>query len=135
VSAEYRLDIHTSDGVKVAEVTDYLDLAYSKRVNAPGLLQFTLPGDHRVIGELEHDGQVIVYRRNAALGLPWTADFWGLLRYQRRYFTDRALYEARAPGLLSLPRRLELLEAGAGAVRVMRLLHPIPGDRVSRREQ
>ncbi len=102
MTAEYRLDIHTSDGVKVAEVTDYLDLAYSKRVNAPGLLQFILLGDHRVIGELEHDGQVIVYRRNATLGLPWTADFWGLLRYQRRYFTDHALYEARAPGLLSL---------------------------------
>lgn len=102
MSAEYRLDVHTAAGVKLAEVTDYLGLGYTRQVNAPGLLTFTLPGDHRVVSQLEHNGQVIVYRRNPAMGLPWTADFWGLYRAQKRSYSDHDLFEARCPGILTM---------------------------------
>ncbi len=37
MSAEYRIDIHTAAGAKLAELTDYLSLNYSRRVNSPGL--------------------------------------------------------------------------------------------------
>ena len=102
MSAEYRLDIHTATGVKLAEVTDFLSLSYRRQVNAPGLLTFTLRGDHRVVSQLEDNGQVIVYRRNATMGLDWTADFWGLFRAQKRWYTDHDLFEARCPGILTM---------------------------------
>lgn len=102
MSAEYRLDIHTAAGVKTAEVTDFLSLGYQRRINAPGLLTFSLPGDHRAISGLEHNGEIIVYRRNPAMGLSWTADFWGLYRAQRRWYTDHDLFEARCPGILTM---------------------------------
>lgn len=99
---EYRLDIHTATGVKVAEVTDFLSLSYRRQVNAPGLLSFTLPAGHRAVAQLEDKAQIAVYRRNAAMGLGWTADFWGLLRAQRRWYTDHDRFEARCPGLLTM---------------------------------
>ncbi len=100
--SEYRLDIHTAAGVKVAEVTDFWSLGYQRRVNAPGLLTFGLAGNHRALADLEHNGQLIVYRRNPALGLPWTPDFWGLFRGQRRRFTDHDAFEATCPGILTM---------------------------------
>ena len=102
MSSQYRLDVHTAAGVKLAEVTDYLELSYTRRVNAPGALTFTLHGDHRVIGELEHNSQVIVYRRNADLGLDWTPEFVGLYRAQRRRYTNRAVFTATCPGCMTM---------------------------------
>lgn len=100
--SEYRLDMHTAAGVKVAEITDYRSLAYTRRVNAPGVLSFSLAGSHRALADLEHNGQVIVYRRNTALGLPWTPDFWGLFRGQRRRYSDHDVFEATCPGILTM---------------------------------
>ncbi|MBX6770892.1 MAG: hypothetical protein IRY83_04150 [Chloroflexi bacterium] len=114
MSAEYRLDLHTAAGVKVAEITDFLMLSYSRRVNAPGLLTVTLRGDHPALTSLELDGQAIVYRRNPTMGLgTWTADFWGLWRYQERRYTDHDTVELRFPGILSLlARRIVAWAAG-----------------------
>ena len=102
MSTEYRLDIHTAAGITVAEVSDFWSLGYQRRVNAPGVLSFSLAGSHRALADLEHNGQVIVYRRNTALGLPWTADFHGLFRGQRRRYTDHDIFEATCPGLLTM---------------------------------
>lgn len=114
MAAEYRVDLHTAAGVKVAEVTDFLTLSYTRRVNAPGLLTVTLRGDHPALAGLELDGQAIVYRRNPAMGLStWTADFWGLWRYQERRYTDHDVVELRFPGFLSLlARRIVAWKAG-----------------------
>jgi len=52
---------------------------------------------------LEHNGQVIVYRRNPAMGLAtWTADFWGLFRAQKRSYSDHDFFEGRCPGILTM---------------------------------
>ena len=102
MSTEYRLDMHTAAGVKIAEVTDFWSLGYQRRVNAPGLLTFGLAGNHRALADLEHNGQLIVYRRNPALGLPWTPDFWGLFRGQRRRYSDHDVFEATCPGILTM---------------------------------
>ena len=74
------------------------------RVDLPavGELRFTLAGNHRALADLEHNGQVIVYRRNPALGLPWTPDFWGLFRGQRRRYSDHDVFEATCPGILTM---------------------------------
>jgi hypothetical protein len=102
VSTDYRLDILTAAGVKLAEVTDFWTLSYRRQVNAPGLLTFTLLSDHRVVPQLEHNSQVIVYRRNPTIGLDWTADFWGFFRAQKRSYSDHDLFEARCPGILTM---------------------------------
>ena len=102
MSTQYRLDLHNAAGAKVAELTDFWSLSYTRRVNAPGRLEFTLAGDHRAAADLEHNGEVAVYRRNPALGLDWTADFWGLFRGMRRRFSDHDRIEAVCPGLLTM---------------------------------
>jgi len=102
MATEYRLDIYTAAGVKLAEVSDFWMLRYRRQVNAPGVLSFTLAGDHRVVPQLEHNSQVIVYRRNAAMGLPWTADFYGLFRGQKRNYTDHDTFAATCPGILTM---------------------------------
>lgn len=100
--SEYRLDIHTAAGVKLAEITDFWTLQYRRQVNAPGVLSFTVAGDHRVVSQLEHNSQVIVYRRNADLGLDWTPEFVGLYRAQRRRYTNRAVFTATCPGCMTM---------------------------------
>ena len=102
MSTEYRMDIHTANGVKVAEVTDFWSLSYRRQVNTPGVLSFTVAGGHRVVSQLEHNGQIVLYRRNPNLGLPWTADFWGLFRGQKRSYSDHDVFEATCPGILTM---------------------------------
>jgi hypothetical protein len=103
--SDYRLDFFTASGVKVAEVSDYYELAYTKRVNEPGLLQFILPGNHRAISTLAHDYQVNVMRRNtdAAINLDWYCDFSGLMRGQEEW-NDGGVeyYKAICPGVMTL---------------------------------
>lgn len=102
MGAEYRLDIHTAAGVKVAEVTDFWSLSYRRQVNAPGVLSFSLAGNHPVVPLLEHNSQIVLYRRNPSLGLAWAADFWGLFRAQKRSYSDHDLFEATCPGILTM---------------------------------
>ena len=80
MAPQYRIVIRTATGVKVADVSDFLSLAYTKQVNAPGLCQFTLNGNHVAVSLLALDGQVEVYRRDQAQGIAWYADFYGLYR-------------------------------------------------------
>ncbi len=102
MATEYRIDLLTPAGAKVAEVLDCLALAYRKPVDEPGLLTVNLPATSPTLALLERDGQAIVYRRNPALGLDWTQDFIGLFGAFDRAYKERETYVARFPGLLSL---------------------------------
>ena len=102
MSTEYRMDVYTASGVKLAEIADFWQLSYRRQVNAPGVLSFAVSGGHRVVPQLEHNSQVILYRRNPSLGLPWTAEFWGLFRGQKRSFSDHDVFEAACPGILTM---------------------------------
>lgn len=101
--ADYRIDILSSAGVKRAEITDFNSLAYSKRVNAPGLLTFTLNGNHNDLDQLERNGQIVVYR-SLDNGVNWDEDFVALHQYERRYTTDKGLdvFESRSPGIMNM---------------------------------
>lgn len=105
MSAQYKISLMSAAGVVVAEVTDYRWLAYSKRVNEPGLLQFELNGTHAAVSLLEDDSQVIVYRRNTDLGLDWTPDFYGFYQAEQRNRTDTEKFTASCPGQMSLLAR------------------------------
>ncbi len=95
---EYKLNIRDTAGVKQAVVTDYLKLAYTKRVNEPGLLQVLFEGDHALASLLEHKWQVEVLRRNQHAGIDWYVDFYGMVMKQDMIYTDQSYFGITCPG-------------------------------------
>ena len=85
MAPQYRIVTKTAAGVKLADVTDYIELAYLKQVNAPGALQFRLNGSHAAINNLELNSQIEVYRRDPVQDIDWYVDFYGLFRGQEQY--------------------------------------------------
>lgn len=115
MAPEHKLIIKGADGVKRAEVVDYTALSYTKRVNSPGLLTFQLLGEHSAIAELEEDGIVEAWRRDADAGLAWHCDFRGLYRGSVQAHTERGVAQFRGyvQGALSLlARRIVAWPAG-----------------------
>jgi hypothetical protein len=102
MSVEYRLDVKTAAGVMAAQITDFYELSYSKKVNEAGLLTFRLDGDHPAIPYFEHRGQIEVWRRDPANGIGWYIDFYGLYMKQRRETKNVAMFTASCPGLLAM---------------------------------
>lgn len=100
MSASYKLRLHSAAGALVAEVTDFWELSYTKRVNTPGMLRFKLSADHAAVALLEHKSQVEVHRRNQDLGIDWYCDFPGLYLDQHHAYTDRGVFTANCPGLM-----------------------------------
>jgi len=104
---EYRIDLKTLSGEKVAELTGadglgFLALAYTKRVNEPGLLSFTLDGNNPALGLLQRRGQVEVWRRNRRLGIDWYVDFRGLYLGQRHQTQDYSTAQITCPGVMTM---------------------------------
>jgi len=103
MTTDYSLILRTGAGVKLAEIDDYTGLTYSKRVNEPGLCQFTINADDvNATALATTNAQIEVWRSNAAMGLTRSADFYGLVRYVRRYYAERDVLEVRAVGQLSM---------------------------------
>jgi hypothetical protein len=118
VAPQYRIVLKTAAGVKVADVNDFLSVAYTKQVNAPGLCQFILNGNHAAVSQLALDGQIEVYRRDQAQGIAWYADFFGLYRGTEQ--TSKAgldLFTAFCPGQMSFLSRRHILYAAGTASR------------------
>lgn len=101
MSAQYRLDIKTANGVKVAEITEYQSLRYVKLRNAPGELVFTLDDANPKIALLEDDAQIEVWRRNRSRGLDWYCDFYALYRGTERVTNKVGVFTANCPGQLA----------------------------------
>lgn len=117
MTSEHKLIFRAANGDKVAEVTDYLWLTYTREVNAPGGLGFRLNGQHAAIDLLEDKSQIDVYRRNVTMGMPWTLEMTTLYRKQRRSFSDRELFEATCPGILQKLKWRHVLYAAGTANR------------------
>lgn len=101
MSSEHKLIVRTAEGVKVAEVSDYLWLSYTREVNGPGLMRFGLNGDHALIGLLEMNGQIDVMRRNVEMGMAWTTEMTAICRATKQAYTDRKTFEATGTGILT----------------------------------
>jgi len=100
--AAYKLRFYSPAGVLVAETTDFGVLAYTKRVNIPGLLKFNMRGDHGSVALLENRSQIEVWRRNERRGLDWHCDFYGLYLSQERQYAERNIFTAYCPGQMWL---------------------------------
>lgn len=80
MGAEYYLKVIDTAGATQAIIADSLGLAYTSRVNEPGLLRFTLGDGHSALSSIVHNAQVEVWRRNDGIGLAWYRDFVGIIR-------------------------------------------------------
>lgn len=102
MATEYKLRAYNASGVLQFEIVDFLELAYTKEVNSPGLLAFELAGNHALAAALADKWQVEIWRRNLALGVDWYADFYGLFREPDKEGVDPGIFTARCPGQLSI---------------------------------
>lgn len=85
----YELRIYNPAGTLQYILTDYLQLEYSKEVNAPGLLVFEVGDSHAIVGNMARDWQVEVWRERPAdagesNGIAAYIDFGGLIRDEIR---------------------------------------------------
>jgi hypothetical protein len=105
MAAEYYIILRNPAGAKVAEITDFQELSYSKRIWEPGLLKFKLNGQHKDVlaGKFTNNAQAEVWRRNAAQGIDWYCDFYGLFRgelYETPANVD--YFTASCPGQMTI---------------------------------
>jgi hypothetical protein len=103
--ATYRIDLRAANGTLKAVLPaegegGMLSLTYRKRVNAPGLLVFTLNADDTAAGLLEHRGIVEVWRCDT--GVAWYRDFTGLILRRQYRYTDRNVVTVYCPGIIWL---------------------------------
>lgn len=98
MAANYQVRVKNAAGVTQAILTDFESLAYTKRVNVPGVASYRLKGDHSAIALHTHRGQVEVWRRNADLGIDWYNDFDALYLDHEYQYQDHDVWTARAYG-------------------------------------
>lgn len=97
---EYRLDAYDTAGVLQAQITDFLSLAYAKRVNAPGILTFELNGAHSLLSSLADKWQFEVMRRMP--GQAWVQDFSSIFRDPEWSYVNTQRFKANCQGLMSM---------------------------------
>ena len=111
--SDYVCKVFDTAGVLQFVVSDYSSLNYLSKVNAPGLLQVGLRGDHPLLASVADKWQIEVWRRLP--GAAFARDFVGMVRQQEFYQSDRATTILTCPGLLSMLRwRHVLWFAGVG---------------------
>jgi len=82
---QHQLIVRDSDGYRIALVTDFLTLTYSKRVNADSVWSVLLGGDHDLAGTISDKDLVEVRRRVIDWGIDWYTDFYGVYRAPQVY--------------------------------------------------
>lgn len=100
MSTSFYLDIYDLNGDRKYVITDFTRLSYLRKVNAPGLLQFGLRGDHPALADLDDKWQVEVWRKPD--GGSYYRDFVGLVRRAESTYQDKSSATIVCPGLLSL---------------------------------
>lgn len=110
--ADYRLDFYDASNVLQAILTGsakadaagnksgFSGLAYTKQVNAPGFMIFTLRGDHELLATLGDKWQIEVWRKPS--GAAWYRDFVGIYRQPEWRYGDRPTFSGYCPGLMSM---------------------------------
>lgn len=92
---KFRLDLFAPTGEKFEELTDFLELGASVRVNSYGVLKAMLSGKHKALAQLTNNSQVEFFYKYD--GENWTSFFGGIYRAQFQkqpnepYFTLTAL--------------------------------------------
>jgi len=95
--------VTAATGSGAAARNGFLTMDCRRVVNAPGLLQFDVPGDFPGLWALADKTQAILYRRDVARGVDWYKEFVGLIR-DTSYRSQRGQRRVTlsCPGLLSI---------------------------------
>ncbi len=103
MAAEYYIQLRDPSGVKIAVITDYLDLSYAKKVNEPGLATIKLDANSPVVALFTTNAQIEIWRRNPDTNINWYCDFYGLFRSEERATPfDRDVFTAMCPGQMTI---------------------------------
>jgi hypothetical protein len=98
--ADYYLNVYDTSGDLQAVVTDFTSLSYLRKVNAPGLLQVGLRGDHPLLAVISDKWQVQVWRKPE--GGVFARDFSGLARQINFSYENQSQAALTCPGLMSM---------------------------------
>lgn len=112
MTTDYRLDFYDTAGAMQAtlagsaaadangEKAGFTGLSYTKKVNHPGFLIFTLRGDHELLASLADKWQVEVWRKPE--GEVWARDFVGAYRQPEWSHSGKPNFIGYCPGLMSI---------------------------------
>lgn len=88
MSADYRIDIKTTAGVKVAEINDVLALSFTQIVNDVGICEFVISRYDEAAPYIIDKYQVEIWRRWPEQGIDWYRAFDAILRDDIPLTTD-----------------------------------------------
>lgn len=86
MTTAHQLRLYTRTGTLTHVLTDFLSLAYARRVNEVGFCQFTISGSHSAVASLDPDAAPVVevWRKDYASASDWRCDFAGRIRYRQQ---------------------------------------------------
>lgn len=99
---DYKIRLYDTAGTLQHELVNFRSLAYRREVNAPGLAQFAVSGEHPLVDDIADKWQVEVWRRNQANEIDWYCDFYGLFREPNREGAGPGAFTALCPGQMSM---------------------------------
>lgn len=111
MAVDYRLDIRNAAGEMQAQLVGqsggirggFLGLSYTKRVNSPGTLVFSLEGGNASLAaSVGHRWIIEVWRRDADNAIAWYRDFIALVKARTWSFSDHETVSIHCEGILSL---------------------------------
>lgn len=112
MSTAYALRVYNPAGTLQAIVTDFLNLQYRRAVNEPGMLSFAVTDSYELVGSMNRDWQVEVWRSRTTdpdenNAIPAYRDFDGLIRIEERRADSngQTLVTWTAPGAVDILRR------------------------------
>jgi len=107
-----RLDLYNTSGAKQAELigsaqadtsgqkAGFRSLSYTLKVNHPGLVIFSLRGDHELLSTLADKWHVEVWRKPE--GQAWAREITGIFRQPNWTWGSTSVFVGMCPGLMSL---------------------------------
>lgn len=101
MATRYQVVLKNLAGARVAMITDWRSLTYTRRVNGVGGYILTIDGDSDFVDLFTLDGQVEIFRRDqsATPAFDWTLDFEGFHRTEIRSTDERGLSRYSSQGV------------------------------------
>lgn len=102
MGTDYRLDVYDTSGSRQAVITDFLNIAYTTVVNAPGVLSLGISGEHALLSSIADKWQIEVWRRPDSQS--WNREFTGIFRDLVWAYKEKSEASLKCPGLMSMLR-------------------------------
>ncbi len=101
MATRYQVVLKDLAGARVAIITDWRSLTYTRRVNGVGGYVLTVDGNSDLVDLFTLDGQVEIYRRDqsAIPSFDWTLDFEGFHRTEIRSTDESGLSRYSSQGV------------------------------------